>query len=105
MNFNKFVYRERSLHDTQLYISNICTNNFITENIRDKTVILYKIFLDKKEKVYRGKTKISIIAACLFKAFDLNMTINNLIKVANYFNIQYNDTAKGLTILVEVLNK
>lgn len=103
-NWDLMVYRERSLNNVFEFIADVCKKNNIQKIILDSTKILYKKINDCKHKtgknmgkqiIIRGENRISIIAACFFKACELNKQPKNIKTVAALFSLTEKKVSKG----------
>lgn len=103
--WNSMVYKERSLNGVFEFINTICTKNNITRNIIDTAKILYKKLSDCKHKtginmgkqiIIRGENRISIIAACVFKACEMNKTPRSVKEIASFFSLDEKKVTKGI---------
>lgn len=102
--WNSMVYKERSLNDVFKFISEICEKNKISKIIEDSAKIMYKKLSDCKYKkgknagkqiIIRGNNRISIIAACIFKACEMNKTPRTNDEIAKMFGIGEKRITKG----------
>lgn len=102
--WNSMVYKERSLNNVLEYITNICIKNNIPKIIIDTAKILYKKLNDCKHKngnnigkqiIIRGENRISIIAACVFRACEMNKQPRSIKQIAEFFNIDEKKITKG----------
>lgn len=103
-NWDLMVYKERSLNNVFEFIADICKKNNIQKIILDSTKILYKKINDCKHKsgknigkqiIIRGENRISIIAACFFKACELNKQPKNIKTVAKLFSLTEKKVSRG----------
>lgn len=106
------VYKERSLNLVFEYISQICSKNKIPKIIVDSAKTLYKKISDCKHKsgdnigkqiIIRGDKRLSIIAACVFKACEMNKNPRNTKEIANFFNLDEKKVTKGLKNFSKIL--
>lgn len=102
--WNSMVYKERSLNQVFEYITSVCSKNNIPKIIIDTAKILYKKISDCKHKtgvnmgkqiIIRGKNRISIIAACVFKACEMNSSPRSIKEIAKYFDLDEKKVTKG----------
>jgi transcription initiation factor TFIIIB Brf1 subunit/transcription initiation factor TFIIB len=102
--WNSMVYKERSLNQVFEYISQICSKNNIPKIIVDSAKILYKRLSDCKHKtginvgkqiIIRGENRLSIIAACVFKACEMNKNPRNVKEIAEFFGLDEKKVTKG----------
>ena len=102
--WNSMVYKERSLNLVFEYISRICSKSNIPRIIVDTAKILYKKLSDCKHKsgpsagkqiIIRGENRLSIIAACLFKACEMNKSPRNVKEIAEFFGLDEKKVTKG----------
>ena len=102
--WNSMVYKERSLNQVFEYITQICTKNKIPKIIIDDAKIFYKNLSDCKHKnginkgkqiIIRGENRLSIIAACVFKACEKNKNPRNVKEIAGFFNLDDKKVTKG----------
>ena len=102
--WNSMVYKERSLNQVFEYISQICSKNKIPKIIIDDAKIFYKNLSDCKHKtginkgkqiIIRGENRLSIIAACVFKACEKNKNPRNVKEIAGFFNLDDKKVTKG----------
>ena len=102
--WNSMVYKERSLNNVLEYITNICNKNNIPKIVIDTAKILYKKLNDCKHKngnnmgkqiIIRGENRISIIAACVFRACEMNKQPRSIKQIAEFFNIDEKKITKG----------
>lgn len=102
--WNSMVYKERSLNQVFEYISQICAKNNIPKIIVDSAKILYKKISDCKHKnginkgkqiIIRGDNRLSIIAACVFKACEMNKNPRNVKEIAELFCLDEKKVTKG----------
>jgi len=98
------VYKERSLNQVFEYISEVCSNNNIPKIIVDSAKILYKKISDCKHKygsnvgkqiIIRGENRVSIIAACVFKACEMNKNPRSVKEIAKYFDLDEKKVTRG----------
>lgn len=103
--WNSMVYKERSLNQVFEYISLYCTKNHIPRIIVDSAKILYKRLSDCKHKtgpnigkqiIIRGENRLSIIAACVFKACEINKNPRNVKEIAEIFVLDEKKVTKGI---------
>lgn len=103
--WNSMVYRERSLNQVFEYISMYCSKNHIPRIIVDSAKILYKKLSDCKHKsgpnigkqiIIRGDNRLSIIAACVFKACEMNKNPRNVKEIAEIFELDEKKVTKGI---------
>jgi len=99
------VYKERSLNQVFKNITQICSKNNIPKNIVDTAEFLYKRLSDCKHKtgvnkgkqiIIRGDNRTSIIAACVFKACDLNKNPRTVKEIAQFFCLEEKKVTKGI---------
>jgi transcription initiation factor TFIIIB Brf1 subunit/transcription initiation factor TFIIB len=102
--WNSMIYKERSLNQVFEYITSICSKNHIPKIIIDTAKILYKKISDCKHKtgsnmgkqiIIRGKNRMSIIAACVFKACEMNNSPRSIKEIAKYFLLDEKKITKG----------
>ncbi|QGR53813.1 transcription initiation factor tfiib [Moumouvirus maliensis] len=102
--WNSTVYKERSLNNVFEYIATICSNNNIPKIITDSAKILYKRLSDCKHKsgvnkgkqiIIRGNNRSSIIAACVFKACEMNKYPRSVKEIAQFFGLDEKKVTKG----------
>nr|WBF70920.1 hypothetical protein [Megavirus caiporensis] len=102
--WNSTVYKERSLNGVFEYISNVCSKNGIPKIIIDSARILYKRLSDCKHKtgdnqgkqiIIRGNNRSSIIAACVFKACEMNKNPRSVKEIANFFELDEKKVTRG----------
>jgi transcription initiation factor TFIIIB Brf1 subunit/transcription initiation factor TFIIB len=102
--WNSMVYKERSLNQVFEFISQICSKNNIPKIIVDDAKIFYKNLSDCKHKngantgkqiIIRGDNRISIIAACVFKACEKNKNPRNTREIAEFFGLDEKKVTKG----------
>lgn len=102
--WNSMVYKERSLNQVFEYISQVCSNHGIPRIIVDSARILYKKINDCKHKngsnvgkqiIIRGENRVSIIAACVFKACEMNKNPRSVKEIAKYFELDEKKVTKG----------
>jgi len=102
--WNSMVYKERSLNSVFEYISQICSKNNIPKIIVDSAKILYKRLSDCKHKtginagkqiIIRGENRLSIIAACVFKACEMNKNPRNDKEIASFFKLDEKKVTRG----------
>ncbi|AHA45620.1 putative transcription initiation factor IIb-like protein [Acanthamoeba polyphaga mimivirus] len=102
--WNSTVYKERSLNDVFEKISTICSKSNIPRIIADTAKILYKKLSDCKHKsgnnvgkqiIIRGHNRISIIAACIYKACEMNKNPRTVKEIARFFGIDEKKVTKG----------
>jgi transcription initiation factor TFIIIB Brf1 subunit/transcription initiation factor TFIIB len=98
------VYKERSLNVVFEQITQICSKNNIPKIIVDTAKILYKKISDCKHKngnnidkqiIIRGENRISIIAACLFRACEMNKNPRNVKEIAEMFGLEEKKVTRG----------
>lgn len=103
--WNSVNYKERSLNLVFQYINQICNNHRITKNIVDSANFLYKKLSDCKHKkgvnkgkqiIIRGENRISIIAACVFKACEMNKNPRSIKEIAYMFDLEDKKVTKGI---------
>lgn len=96
-NWISMTYRERSLNQIQVLVSDICSKNNIAKNIIDDAIFLYKKIIDhisnavantkmSNQIIIRGEYRLRIIAACVFKACEKNNPLDTK-KISEMFNI------------------
>ncbi len=92
--WNSMVYKERSLNQVFEQISKICSANKIPQIVVDSAKILYKKISDCRHKsgtnagkqiIIRGENRTSIIAACVYKACEMNKYPKNAKDIAEIF--------------------
>ena len=102
--WNSMVYKERSLNQVFENISNICSKNNFPKIIVDTAKILYKKLSDCKHKsgvnsgkqiIIRGENRISIIAACVFKACEMNKNPRSIKEISKIFKLDEKKVTKG----------
>ena len=102
--WNSMVYKERSLNQVFEFISQVCSKNNIPKIIVDTAKILYKKLSDCKHRngnnidkqiIIRGENRISIIAACVFKACEMNKNPRNIKEIAEFFNLEEKKVTRG----------
>lgn len=102
--WNIMVYKERSLNAVFEYITNICSKNNIPKIIIDSAKILYKKISDCKHKdgvnigkqvIIRGENRLSIIAACVFRACEMNKNPRNIKEISTFFKLDEKKVTKG----------
>lgn len=102
--WNSTVYKERSLNKVFEKINNKCSKNHIPKIIIDTAKILYKKLNDCKHKsgenknkpiIIRGINRKSIIAACVFKACEMNKTPKNIKEIAKIFKLDEKKITRG----------
>ena len=102
--WNSMIYKERSLNQVFEYISHVCSKNNIPKIIVDSAKILYKKLSDCKHKtglnvgkqiIIRGDNRLSIIAACVFKACEMNKNPRNVKEIAKFFDLDEKKVTKG----------
>ncbi|XWV26567.1 putative transcription initiation factor IIb-like protein [Tupanvirus soda lake] len=102
--WNSMVYKERSLNQVFEYISHICSKNNIPKIIIDDAKIFYKNLSDCKHKsgvnagkqiIIRGENRLSIIAACVFKACEKNKNPRSTKEIAEFFGLEEKKVTKG----------
>lgn len=94
--WNSMTYKERSLKRAFEFISDICSKNNIAKIIIDDAKNFYKKFIDCEHKIgtnisdqiiIRGKKRLSIVAACVFKACEKNNNPLSTKEMAEIFNL------------------
>lgn len=102
--WNSMVYKERSLNQVFEYISTSCSKNNIPKIIIDSAKILYNRLSECKHKtgvnagkqiIIRGENRQSIIAACVFKACEMNKNPRNVKEIAQIFGLDEKKVTKG----------
>ena len=102
--WNCMVYKERSLNQVFEFISHIGSKNNIPKIIIDSAKIFYKKLSDCKHKngtnvgkqiIIRGENRVSIIAACLFKACEVNKSPRSVKEIADFFNLEEKKVTRG----------
>lgn len=102
--WNSMVYKERRLNLEFEYISHVCSKNNIPKIIVDSAKFLYKKISDCKHKsgpnagkqiIIRGDNRISVIAACVFKACEANKNPRSIKEIAKFFNLDEKKVTKG----------
>jgi transcription initiation factor TFIIB len=102
--WNSMIYKERSLNQVFVYISHICSKNNIPKIIIDDAQIFYKNLSNCKHKngtnagkqiIIRGENRLSIIAACVFKACEKNKDPRNVKEIAEFFGLDDKKVTKG----------
>ena len=102
--WNCMVYKERSLNQVFEYISQIGSKNNIPKIIIDSAKIFYKKISDCKHKngnnvgkqiIIRGENRLSIIAACVFKACEVNKSPRSVKEIADFFGLEEKKVTKG----------
>lgn len=103
--WNSMVYKERSLTQVFELISTYCSKNNIPKIIIDSAKILYKNLSDCKHKsgtsagrqiIIRGINRASIIAACVFKACEMNKSPRSIKEIAVIFELGDKKVTKGI---------
>lgn len=102
--WNSMVYKERSLNIVFEKISQICGKNNIPKIIVDTAKILYKKLSDCKHKngnnvdkqiIIRGENRTSIIAACVFRACEMNKNPRSIKEIAEMFEMDEKKVTRG----------
>ena len=102
--WNSMVYKERSLNNVFIIMTDICAENNIPKIIVDTAKILYKELRDCKHRygtnkgkqiIIRGINRTSIIAACVLKACEINKSPRTTKEIAQIFNIEEKKVNKG----------
>ncbi|BCS83002.1 putative transcription initiation factor IIb-like protein [Cotonvirus japonicus] len=102
--WNSMIYKERSLNVVFEKISIICSKNNIPKIIVDTAKILYKRLSDCKHKsgnntgkqiIIRGHNRLSIIAACVYKACEMNKNPRSVKEIASFFELDEKKVTKG----------
>lgn len=98
--WNSTVYKERSLNHVFEKISSVCAANSIPKIIVDSAKIFYKKISDCKHStgnpvIIRGYNRESIIAACVFKACEINKNPRTTREIADYFGLDEKKISKG----------
>ena len=103
--WNSMVYKERSLNLVFEYIAQICSKNKIPKIIVDTARTLYKKLSDCKHKtgqnigkqiIIRGDNRLSIIAACVFKACEMNKNPRSIKEISEFFKLDEKKVTKGI---------
>lgn len=102
--WNGLNYKEKSLNKVFEEISQVCSKNKIPKIIVDTAKILYKKLSDCKHRsgpnagkqiIIRGENRTSIIAACVFKACEMNKSPRNVKEIAGFFDLDEKKVTKG----------
>lgn len=102
--WNSMVYKERSLNTVFEFIKTKCSSGGIPKSISDTAQIMYKKINDSKHKegvnkgkqiIIRGDNRTSIIAACVFKACEMNKNPRSIREIAKIFSIDEKKVTKG----------
>ncbi len=110
--WNSMPYRERSLNNEFKKIHAICQKLGASKCIEDDTKIMYKIASESKHEsgknkgkkvITRGKNRISISAACMFRACEKKGMIYTPKEIADCYNISYADINHGIKKLRKLL--
>jgi len=92
--WNTMVYRERSLNKVFEMIAQICQENHIPKMIVDSAKFFYKKINDS-QIIIRGKNRLSIIAACLYKACEINKNPLSMGEIAQMFGLSRKKITRG----------
>jgi transcription initiation factor TFIIB len=110
--WNSMVYKERSLNYVFEGISAVCAKNGLPKIITDTAKILYKNLSDCKHKtgpnagkqiIIRGDNRLSIIAACVYRACEQNKMPRSVKEIARFFNLDEKKVTKGNKQYVKIL--
>ncbi|MEM0354210.1 MAG: transcription initiation factor IIB family protein [Thermoplasmata archaeon] len=111
--WNAMVYKERSLNQVFEIISQVCAKNNIPKIIVDTAKFLYKKISDCKHKIganagkqiiIRGVNRMSIIAACVHKACEMNKNPRSTEEIARIFNLDEKKVNKGRKQFRKIMN-
>lgn len=98
--WNSMIYKERALNMVFKFIAEICNKNEISKIICDTAKINYKKFADSKHEsgpqsdkpiILRGKNRIAMIAACLYRACEINKNPRTTKEITLMFEFDNND--------------
>ena len=110
--WNSMVYKERTLNKVFEFISLICSKNKIPKIIVDTARTLFKKISDCKHKsgrnigkdiIIRADNRISVIAACVFKACEMNKNPRNIKEIADFFGLSEKKVSKGIRRFSEII--
>lgn len=110
--WNSMVYKERSLNLVFEGITQVCLKNNLPKIIIDSAKILYKKISDShhiegenigKQIIIRGDNRVSIIAACIFKACEMNKIPRTVKEIAEYFKLETKKVTKGKKQLENIM--
>ena len=102
--WGSIFYKEKSLNKVFNFIVNICASNGIPKIIIDDAKSLYKRISDCKHKegtnigkqiIIRGVNRVSVIAACVFKACEINKNPRSTKEIAAYFKLNDKKVTRG----------
>lgn len=102
--WNSMEYKEKSLNDAFEDITSICVKNNIPKIIIDTAKILCKKISDCKHReginagkqiIIRGENRWSIIAACVFRACQMNKSPRSIKEIAKIFGLNCKKVTKG----------
>lgn len=103
--WNSSVYHEKGLNIVFNYIHKMCKDKDIPKIIIDSTKLLYKKIHDCKHRagknqgdyvIVRDPNRTRVIAACVFKAFEMNKYPQSIKEIAAIFNITDKQVTQGL---------
>lgn len=110
--WSSIVYKEKTLNTIFEFVSDICFRNGISRIIVDTFKTLYKLVNDSKHKmgkntgkyiITRGKKRMGIQAACLFRACEMNKEQKSDKDIASLFGINEKKLSKGLSKLDDII--
>src|ERR1700733_6628225 len=112
--WGSIIYKERRLNTIFEYISDICGRNKIPRIISDSAKIMYKRISDCKHKtgenigkhvIIRGINLISVVAACVFKACEMNKTPRTVREIAYLFDADEKKITKGIKTFEKIMTE
>lgn len=110
--WNSTFYKEKRLNQEFSRISEFCANGQISIIIEDTAKIIYKQLSDCKHKtgtntgryiIIRGKNRISIIGACIFRACEMNHAPRTIVEIAECCQLDEKKITKGIKKLDKIL--
>lgn len=107
--FNKYIsieYKDRAMYNLKLKVSSILAENGISNNLTQRSMLLYKKFIENKDTKtdYRGKNKIGMLAACVYYTAKNEGIVISSKKISKSFDIEEATFAKSCKILNESYN-
>lgn len=103
--WSQMSYRERSFRSVVDIITAICSKWHIRKSIADDASTLYRILSECPNVggknvggniIIRGKNRLSVIAACIYKACERNEQPRTIKEISKYFDLEEKKVTKGI---------
>jgi transcription initiation factor TFIIB len=103
--WSQMTYRERSYRTVCDIIVSVCAKWHIRKSIADDASVLYRILSECPNVngkntggniIIRGKNRLSVIAACLYKACERNEQPRTIKEISNYFDLEEKKVTRGI---------